>query len=57
MEKEKTATSVLICKYSLLSISLVLYFLFNWYESAGCAFLGYMFFTDWAWETIIPYKS
>jgi hypothetical protein len=57
MEKEKTSTSVLVCRYSLLSLSLGLYFVLNWYDAAIYAFLGYMFFTDWAWETIIHYKS
>ena len=54
-EKEPTPTSVLICRYSFLILALGLYFGLNCYEAGFFAFLGYMFFTDWAGEVLFRF--
>ncbi len=55
--KEKTPNSVRVLKYSLLTLSLGLYFGAECYEAASFCFLGYMFFTEWAWTKIFDYSS
>lgn len=57
MKKEKTPRSVLICRYTLLAMSVGLYFGLGWIDGAVTAFIGYMFFSDWAWEPLWSCRS
>lgn len=54
-EKEKTPNSVKICSYSLLALALFLYFVAHWYDGAFYAFLGYIFFSDWASDVVFKF--
>ena len=51
-KKEKTPLVWSIIKYSLLGISLYLYFGCGFYSAALSVFGAYMWFTDWAWTRI-----
>lgn len=55
--KEKTPNSIRAIKYTLLALSLLLYFGAHCYEFASFVFLGYMFFTDWAWTKLFEGSS
>lgn len=54
-QKEKIPRSVLILRYTFLALTIPLFFL-GCYECAFYTFLGHMFFSDWAWETIYHCK-
>ncbi len=56
-KKEETATSVKVVRYSFLALALILYFAFHCYEGGFFAFLGYMFFSDWAAEPLFTTRS
>lgn len=53
MEKDdETPTSMIVCKYFFLSLSLFSYFILDWKNLAADFFIAYMWFTEWAWEKV-----